>query len=94
MIRYKNIPALASLGGDYFSFALVGVAFAGYFGALSTAFETSLVTEQESGRLEAILTTRTGISALLAIGAVPETLRALFKVVLYFCLGGIGEIWC
>lgn len=87
MIMYKNIPALASLGGDYFSFALVGVAFAGYFAALSNAFETCLMIEQESGRLEAILTTKTGISTLLAIGAIPEFLRALLRVAVYFCIG-------
>lgn len=87
MIMDKNIPALANLGGDYFSFALVGVAFAGYFSALRAAFESCLEDEQESGTLEAILTTRTGISTLLAIGAIPIFLRSLIRLVAYFCIG-------
>jgi ABC-2 type transport system permease protein len=43
------IPSLASYGGDYFSFVLIGIAFTGYFGVGLSSFANNLRQAQTTG---------------------------------------------
>jgi ABC-type multidrug transport system ATPase subunit/ABC-type multidrug transport system permease subunit len=56
---------LAPYGGNYFAFAIIGVAFYGYFNVGFSVFATQLSEAQMSGTLEAMLTTPAGLSTIV-----------------------------
>lgn len=58
----KSLPA----GTDYFSFALVGVAFFDYLGIALVTFDGSLQEARQNGTLENLLVTQTSLSVILA----------------------------
>ncbi len=74
-------PHLAAYGGDYFAFALIGIAFAGYQSAALNSFSAVLDAERGNGTLEAILVTPTPLRTVILAGSawsfVLTTLRAL-----------------
>jgi ABC-2 type transport system permease protein len=58
-------PALAPFGGDYFSFAVVGVAFSSLLGIFQEGLPAVIRSAQVSGTLEALLVTQTSATTVL-----------------------------
>jgi ABC-2 type transport system permease protein len=58
----KALPA----GTNYFSFALVGIAFFDYLGVALNAFDSSLQEARQNGTLENLLVTQTSLPVILA----------------------------
>ncbi|HEX7974719.1 MAG TPA: ABC transporter permease, partial [Anaerolineales bacterium] len=80
-------PYLAAYGGDYFSFVLIGIAFAGYFGVGLSSFANNLRQAQTTGTLEAMLATPTGLSAIILSSSLWDFLLTTLRVVVYLALG-------
>ncbi len=58
-------PALKAYGGDYFSFAMVGLAFSSLLGVFQEGLPAVIRNAQMSGTLEALLVTQTSIPTIL-----------------------------
>jgi ABC-type multidrug transport system ATPase subunit/ABC-type multidrug transport system permease subunit len=56
---------LTSYNGNYFAFAIIGVAFYGYFNVGFSTFANQLNSEQMSGTLESMLSTPVGLSTIV-----------------------------
>ena len=80
-------PYLAPYGGDYFSFVLIGIAFAGYFGVGLSSFSDSLRQAQTTGTLEAMLTTPTRLSVIILASSFWQYLMTTFRVLVYLAVG-------
>ncbi len=89
MIGGAAAPYLDQYGGDYFSFVLIGIAFASYFGVGLTSFANNLRQAQITGTLEAMLSTPSSISAIILSSATWDYLLTTLKVLVYL---GIGTI--
>jgi ABC-2 type transport system permease protein len=61
----RGAPSLDPFGGDYFSFAVVGVAFAGLLGLFQEGLASVVRSAQLSGTLEALLVTPQPIPVVL-----------------------------
>lgn len=61
----RGAPSLGPFGGDYFSFAVVGVAFAGLLGLFQEGLASVVRSAQLSGTLEALLVTPQPIPVVL-----------------------------
>ncbi len=73
--------------GDYFSFVLIGVAFAGYFGVGLTSFSRALRLAQTTGTLEAMMMTPTSLPAIITGSAAWSYVFTTFRVFVYLFLG-------
>lgn len=82
-------PLLASYGGNYFTFVLIGIAFAGYQSVGLFTFAGVIRTGQIQGTLESMLTTPTQLETILFASAVWSFLQASLHVVVYFLFGAI-----
>ena len=80
-------PYLEPYGGDYFSFALIGIAFSAYFGVGMTSFASSLRTAQTTGTLEAMLVTPTRLSTIILSSAQWSYLFITLRVLIYLLVG-------
>jgi len=60
-----STPSLGPFGGDYFSFAVVGVAFAGLLGMFEEGLASVVRSAQLTGTLEALLVTPVPVPAIL-----------------------------
>jgi ABC-2 type transport system permease protein len=60
-----STPSLAPFGGDYFAFAVVGVAFAGLLGMFQEGLASVVRSAQLSGTLEALLVTPVPVPTIL-----------------------------
>lgn len=78
---------LRAYGGDYFSFVLIGIAFAGYFGVGMSSFAASLRTAQTTGTLEAMLTAPARLSALILSASLWDYLLTTLKVLVHLGIG-------
>lgn len=74
----RDAPSLDPFGGDYFAFAVVGVAFAGLLGMFQEGLSSVVRGAQVSGTLEALLVTPVPLPAVL-VGSSLYSL--LFQVV-------------
>lgn len=81
------IPSLASYGGDYFSFVLIGIAFTGYFGVGLSSFANNLRQAQTTGVIEAMLTTPVSIPMIILASSQWNYLFTTLKVFVYLLLG-------
>ena len=82
-------PYLAQYEGDYFSFVLIGIAFASYFGVGLTSFSSNLRQAQTTGTLEAMLATPTRISAIILSSALWDYFLTTVKVIVYIAVGSL-----
>jgi len=78
---------LAKYGGDYFSFALVGLAFSRYFQLAISTFSSSMQRAQMAGCLEAILSSRTDPRAVVIYSSVYSFLSSAAQLVFMFLMG-------
>ncbi len=95
-----NVPELQAYGGDYFSFAIIGVAFSGLLGIFQEGLPAVIRTAQVSGTLEAILVSRAslpdiliGSSAYSLLFQVLRTAAQLIIAVIVFGLSLGGADW-
>lgn len=80
-------PLLEPYGGDYFAFALIGVAFASYFTLGLSGFARGLRLAQTTGTLEAMLMTPASVSSVILGSAVWSYVFTTFRVLVYLGLG-------
>ncbi|HZD09796.1 MAG TPA: ABC transporter permease [Candidatus Binatia bacterium] len=80
-------PLLEPYGGDYFAFALIGVAFASYFTLGLSGFARALRLAQTTGTLEAMLMSPAPVSAIILGSASWSYVFTTFRVVVYLLLG-------
>ena len=83
------MPYLSRYGGDYFSFVIIGIAFAGYFGVGLSSFSSKLRQSQVSGTLEAMLTSPTRLSAIIVSSSLWEYLMTTIRVLVYLIVGAL-----
>jgi ABC-2 type transport system permease protein len=82
-----SIPGLASYGGDYFAFLLVGVALHDYLTTSLDAYSRSIREAQLAGTLESLLATQTSLPTIILSSAAYPFLWTSASVVLYLGLG-------
>lgn len=75
------------VNGDYFSFVLIGIAFAGYFGVGMTSFSRALRLAQTTGTLEAMMMTPSSLPAIITGSAAWSYVFTTFRVFVYLFLG-------
>lgn len=78
---------LKDYGGNYFPFVLTGIAFSGFSAAALTSFASAVMTERNTGTLEAILVTPTSLWTVIGASFVWTLLASLGQVALYLVLG-------
>jgi len=81
------VSYLQPYGGDYFSFVLIGIAFAGYIGVAQHSIAGTISTAQEMGTLEALMVTQTGIPTILFSSSLSSFIWTTLRVVVYLILG-------
>ncbi len=82
-------PYLTAYGGDYFSFVLIGIAFAAYFSVGLSSFSSRLRQSQTTGTLEAMLATPTSLSAIILSSSLWDYLLTTLRVLVYLIIGGL-----
>ena len=82
-------PMLASYGGDYFAFALVGFALNGYFATGLSTFASNLRQAQMTGTLEAMLLSPTRPSLLVIGSSLWDYLLVTLNVLVYLAIGAL-----
>ncbi len=80
-------PMLEPYGGDYFAFALIGVAFASYFSLGLSGFSRALRLAQTTGTLEAMVMTPASLSTIVLGSAAWSYAFTTLRVMLYLLLG-------
>lgn len=80
-------PVFDDINGNYFSFVLIGIAFAGYFGVGLTGFSRALRLAQTTGTLEAMMMTPTSLPAIVIGSAAWSYVFTTFRVIVYLLLG-------
>jgi ABC-2 type transport system permease protein len=80
-------PHLGSYGGDYFSFVLIGIAFAGYQSIALYTFSGVIQSAQMVGTLEAMLVTPTRLSVILLSSSLWNFAFTSLRVIVYLLAG-------
>jgi len=80
---------LAQYGGDYFAFAIIGIAFFGYYNVGFTSFVRSLRTAQTTGTLEAMLSSPSEISTIIICSSLWDYLMATFRILVFLIAGSL-----
>ncbi len=76
-------PSLGPFGGDYFSFAVVGVAFSGLLGMFQEGLSAVVRSAQLSGTLEALLVTPVSVPTILFGSSLYSLVFQLFRTALH-----------
>lgn len=79
--------SLASYGGSYFAFVLIGIAFSNFLGVGLGSFSSSIRTEQMLGTLEAMLVTPTRLSTIVLSSSQWSFAFTSLRVGVYLLLG-------
>lgn len=81
------VPHLAPFGVNYFSYALIGIAFSGFVGTSLGKVAGQINQEQTIGTLEALLVTPTRIETLIAAMITWDLVYAFVEFALYIIVG-------
>ena len=81
-----NSPTLQQYNGDYFSFAVIGIALGGYFSVGLSSFASSLREAQTTGTLEAMLMTPTPLPLVIVGSALWNYAFTTFRVAIYLII--------
>jgi ABC-2 type transport system permease protein len=84
---FGRTEALASFGGDYFPFVLIGIAFSGYQSVALSSFSQSIRQEQYLGTLESVLAAPVSVPLFLAASAQWDFLYATLEAAIYLASG-------
>ncbi len=79
--------SLARYGGNYFSFALVGIAFTSYFTLAVGTFSSTMRRSQMAGCLEAILSSQTSTTAIVLMSSLYSFISSGIQLILVFSIG-------
>jgi ABC-2 type transport system permease protein len=79
----SGAPSLGPFGGDYFSFAVVGVAFAGLLGMFQEGLAAVVRSAQLSGTLEALLVTPVPVPTILFGSSLYSLVFQIVRTVLH-----------
>jgi len=79
----RDTPSLGPFGGDYFSFAVVGVAFASLLGVFQEGLPAVVRSAQLAGTLEALLVTPASLPAILFGSSLYSLVFQLFRTALH-----------
>ncbi len=80
-------PFLKPYGGDYFSFVLIGIAFANYLQISLRSFSSCIRDAQILGTLEALLVTQTSIPTIIFSSSLYSFVLASFRVIVFLLIG-------
>ena len=89
LIQGQQIPSLAPYGGEYFPFALVGIAFYSFLGVGLQSLAESISRAQTTGTLEALLVTPTPVTVVIFASTIFSFLFAAARVVVYLLFGAL-----
>lgn len=81
--------SLATYGGNYFAFVLIGIAFSNFLSVGLGSFATSIRSEQMIGTLEAMLVTPTSLSNIVLSSSQWNFAFTSLRVGVYLLLGAI-----
>jgi ABC-2 type transport system permease protein len=81
------MPYLEPYGGNYFSFVIVGVAFASYLQVSLESFSSNIRNAQMFGTLEAVLVTQTGVPTIIICSSLYSFFLASLRVVIFLFFG-------
>jgi ABC-2 type transport system permease protein len=84
-----NAAIVGKYGGNYFSFAIVGVAFSQYLVLSLGAFSETIRRQQMAGCLEAMLSTRTGSATVILLSPLYSFLVKTSHIILIFSFGAL-----
>ncbi len=87
MIGKDTVESLAPYGGDYFAFALIGIAFHSYLQTALRSFSGQIRDAQVLGTLEVQLVTTTPASQVILFSSSFSFLWISLRVILYLLLG-------
>ncbi len=87
LFGFQIAPHLAPYGVNYFSYALIGIAFAGFIGSAFWTISGQISIEQTTGTLEALLVTPTRPETLIISMAIWNLAFASIEFVIYIILG-------
>jgi ABC-2 type transport system permease protein len=87
LFGFKIVTHLAPYGVNYFSYALIGIAFSGFIGTSLGKVAGQINQEQTVGTLEALLTTPTRIETLIAAMITWDLVYAFVEFALYVIMG-------
>jgi ABC-2 type transport system permease protein len=90
--RFVETPALVKslpAGTNYFSFALVGIAFFDYLSMALTTFDASLQEARQNGTLENLLVTQTSLPVILAGSCLYPFVLMSLRTAVYIGWGAI-----
>jgi ABC-2 type transport system permease protein len=87
MVSQSRLPSLEPYGGDYFSFALIGAAFADYMAVTLHEFSRTIRIAQTVGTLEAMLATPTQPGVVVIGSALYRFIWSWFRVAIYIASG-------
>jgi ABC-2 type transport system permease protein len=80
---------LKPYGGDYFSFALIGVAFYSYFNIGFSSFAKKLQEAQSAGTLEAMLSTPADLSTIVLGSSLWQFIMTTIRVLVFLISGAV-----
>lgn len=89
LMEEGTTETLAKYGGDYFPFALIGIAFTRYFQLAVTTFSDSMRRAQMAGCLEAILSSQTNPKTIVLNSALYSFISAAVQLILMFVVGSL-----
>lgn len=82
-----DTESLEPYGGDYFSFALIGLSFSRYFQLAISTFSNSISRAQMAGCLEAILSSQTSPQAVVLLSSVYSFISAGVQLLVMLIAG-------
>lgn len=89
LVQGDGSQHLELYGGDYFAFALVGIALTQYFMSALGIFATSVRRAQTTGVLEAILSTQTKPQEVILYSSTYSFVASTLHVAIVFAVGGL-----
>jgi ABC-2 type transport system permease protein len=78
---------LRAYGGDYFAFALVGIAFVDYLSVSLSSFSSQIRSAQTMGTLEALLVTPTSVPSILFSSCLYNFTFTSLRIIVYMLVG-------
>lgn len=76
--------------GDYFSFVIIGIAFANYLQVALRSFSNNIRSAQTLGTLEAMLVTQTTIPTIILSSSLYNFIITSLRVVVYLVIGALA----
>ena len=87
MIGPNTVEVLEPYGGDYFAFALIGIAFHSYLQTALNTFSRKIRESQMVGTLEMLLVTPTSVSEIILYSSTFSFVWTSLRVVIFLALG-------